>query len=569
MAIVTDSRELRAVLRSCRTNFVFATWFHTIATALAFTYILYMINVFDRAVPSRSYDTLTALFIGACIALVFKGLFSYVRTNLLIKATLRLDKLLAGRTFRALMEKSAAQRDETGAQPLRDLMMFRQFFCGGGAITAMSVPWVGVFLAVLYLMYVWVGVLATVFLVINVILAIIQMAVTRGTIEAASAAMQATLRIAEANVRSADAAVGMGLLPGLVQRWLRSNDVAVAAEAQGGITGAKFSSFEETFGLFQKIAIITAVAIGTINGQLNVGVAFSAVIIFGMMMGPVMQVLHAWESYLGAKEAGERLASLYEQFPAPATAMPLPRPKGELAIRNVSYMPRGAPKPILRGITFGALAGTSLAIVGPIGSGKSTLVRLIMGVIRPSAGEIRLDGVELWSWDRADLGRHIGYLPQDIGLLTGSVAENIGRFGTFGEREVVEAAVRAGCHEMILKLPQGYDTPVGEGGHPLSGGQKQLIGLARAVIGRPAFVVLDEPNAALDGPGEAALVACIAALKEMETTVVMVSHRPTLVQHLDRVALLRDGELQIVVTAEEFMKRSGRPLSLRMVKDEA
>ena len=165
------------------------------------------------------------------------------------------------------------------------------------------------------------------------------------------------MRVAEANIRSADAAVGMGLLPGLVQRWLRSNDVAVSAEAQGGITGAKFSSFEESFSLFQKVAIITVVAIGTMNGQLNVGVAFSAIIIFNMMMGPVMQVVHSWESYLGAQEAGERLASLYEQYPAPPVAMPLPRPKGELAIRNVSYMPRGAPKPILRSITFGALAG--------------------------------------------------------------------------------------------------------------------------------------------------------------------------------------------------------------------
>lgn len=569
MAIVTESRELREVLRSCRTNYVFATWFHTIATALTFTYILYMINVFDRAVPGRSYQTLIALFIGACIALLFKGIFSYVRTNLLIKATLRLDKVLAGRTFRALMEKSASQRDEVGAQPLRDLAMFRQFFCGSGAITAMSLPWVGVFLALLYMIYFWVGVLATVFLFVNIGLTLFQMAMTRQTIEAASAASFAALRVAEANVRSADAAVGMGLLAGLTQRWLRSNDVAVAAEAQGSLSGAKFSSFQEPFGFFERISIITVLALGLISGDLNVGVAFSAIIVFMMMMAPVYQVLHSWEGYLGAKEAGERLAGLYEQFPAPALMMPLPRPKGELAIRNVSYMPRGAPKPILRNITFGALPGTSIAIVGPIGSGKSSLVRLIMGIVRPSAGEIRLDGVDLWSWDRSDLGRHIGYLPQEIGLLTGSVAENIGRFGTFGEREVVEAAIRAGCHELILKLPQGYDTPIGEGGHPLSGGQRQLIGLARAVVGRPAFVVLDEPNAALDGPGEAALVSCLNTLKELEATVVMVSHRPTLVQHLDRVALLRDGELQLVVTADEFMKRSGRPLSLRMVKDEA
>lgn len=569
MAIITDSREIREVLRSCRTNFVFATWFHTISTALTFVYILYLINVFDRAVPSRSYMTLLALFIGVCIAIIFKGIFSYIRTNLLIKATLRLDRLLAGRTFRALMEKSASQRDQIGAQPLRDLAMFRQFFCGSGALTAMGIPWVGIFLGVLYLMYVWVGVLATVFVVLNIATTILHMAMTRSTIEAASTAMQASMQVAEANVRSAEAAVGMGLLPGLVKRWLRSEDVAVSAEAIGGITGAKFAAFEESFHLFQRIAMITMVAIGTMTGQLNTGVAFSAIIMFMMMMGPILQVLHSWEGYLGAKEAGERLAALYEQFPVPPVAMPLPRPTGELAIRNVSFMPRGAPKPILRNITFGALAGTSIAIVGPIGSGKSSLVRLIMGVMRPSAGEIRLDGVDLWSWDRTDLGRHIGYLPQEIGLLTGTVAENIGRFGTFGEREVVEAAVRAGCHELILKLPQGYETTIGEGGHPLSGGQRQLIGLARAVVGRPAFVVLDEPNAALDGPGEAALVSCLNALKELETTVVMVSHRPALVQHLDRVALLRDGELQIVVTSEEFMKRSGRPLSIRMVKDEA
>jgi ABC-type protease/lipase transport system fused ATPase/permease subunit len=241
----------------------------------------------------------------------------------------------------------------------------------------------------------------------------------------------------------------------------------------------------------------------------------------------------------------------------------LPRPLGVLNVRNLIYIPVGLDQPILKGINLGLDAGESLGLIGLNGSGKTTLARLLVGNLKPTRGDIRLDGAAVWSTDRAANGRHIGYLPQNVSLLSGSVAENIGRFGRFGDDEIVAAAKVAGVHDLILRLPNGYDTEIGEGGHPLSGGQRQLVALARAVAGDPSLVVLDEPNSNLDGPAEEALVACMASLKERKTTLVLITHRPNLVRDLDHAVVLRDGEVVSAGATENVFKRLGRPIVVK------
>lgn len=563
MSVVTDSAELRSALRQCRMSFLIGFWFHAFTEVTALAYPIFMVQAFDRVVPARSYATLIALLTGVAIVLLFKAVFTYLRTKLLVLASLRLDRLLSARVFGAFLDRSVAQHDQTGAEALRDLTHFRQFFAGSGAITAMSAPWGALFIGVLFAISPVIGATALALSAIQVAVMIANMRMTKSAIGSASAARNATYRYAEANLRSADAILAMGMAPGLTKAWLRRNDAAISAEAHGSTVGAGFSAFEGSFSVLQSVALLSVAVVEIIRSDLQGGIAFAAVIVFGFAQRPLTQVVHSWGSYLQAREAGARLARLLEASPPPRPAMPLPKPRGEILCRGVVYFPRGAEHPVLRGLGLHVEAGTSLGLVGPIGSGKSTLVRMIVGLIRPTSGEIRLDGAETWAWNRDDLGRHIGYLPQEIGLVSGTVAENIGRFGLFDERDIVAAAERAGAHSTILRLPRGYDTPIGEGGHPLSGGQRQLVGLARAVVGEPSLVVLDEPNSNLDGPGEVALLECIKQLKTIGATLIMVSHRPNLVAGLDRIALLRDGMIQLAVAADDFMERSGRTISIR------
>jgi ABC-type protease/lipase transport system fused ATPase/permease subunit len=371
----------------------------------------------------------------------------------------------------------------------------------------------------------------------------------------------------EANIRSADAIVAMGMLPGLVRKWRTIDDRAITAEARGGYISAAFGAASSSLAIIMTVSVMSVASVAAIEVGLPAEFVFAAVLCFGMMMRPMRTVLKAWEGYNEASAATTRVNLLLSQYEPSGSSLELPRPKGALGVRNVYYAPTGSQKPLLVNLTFGILPGATVGLLGAIGSGKTTLVRLMVGLQPPSRGEIRLDGAEVSKWDRDHLGAHIGYLPQEISLVNGTVAENIGRLGLFDETEIIDAATRAGVHNIILKLPQGYDTVIGDGGLRLSGGQRQLIGLARAIIGRPSFVVLDEPNSNLDGPGEAALTRCIADLKASGSTVIMVSHRPNLVQDLDRILLLRDGAIAFDGPVDKFFEASGRQ-PIRIVKQE-
>jgi ABC-type protease/lipase transport system fused ATPase/permease subunit len=301
-----------------------------------------------------------------------------------------------------------------------------------------------------------------------------------------------------------------------------------------------------------------------INGLIPAGLAFAAVIIFGFAMRPIDQLIAAREDYYLAKEAMGRIDRALTQVPEPEINLHLPRPAGSITCQDVTFVPPGSDRPVLKRISFFLEAGQSLGLVGLNGSGKTTLARILTGSLRPTAGTVRIDGAELNQWSNDEFGEFFGYLPQNVGLLPGTVADNIGRFGKFSDDEIIDAAKRARVHDVILRLPKGYETPLDENAM-FSGGQRQLIALARAVIGQPAIVILDEPNSNLDGPGEEALISCIQDLKERGTTVVLITHRPNLVVHLDHAAVLREGMLVSFGTTQDVFKQLGRPAIVKKV----
>lgn len=560
-----DFEEFRQALRACRLHFIAAFWFQCLVALSVLAYPIYMIQMYERVLPSRNFASLIAVLTGALLVVAFSGFFHFIEKKLLLNASLRVDRILGARTFRALIVRASAEQTETGAQILRDLSVARAYYTRTSPTAFTSASWTALFLGVLYVMDVWIGLTATAFLAVEFALTMWNMKLTR---EARSQATDKAIRsqhLVEANIRSADAIVSMGMLPGLVRKWRGVDDVAIAAEARGGSVAAAFSGLNSALSVSMTIIILALAIVSVIEGDMRAGSAFACILAFNYMMRPLRDVINAWEHKEEASAAAGRVDFLLRRYGKQASGMPLPRPLGELGCRRVFYAPPGVPKAILNAVTFGILPGTTVGIVGPIGSGKTTLVRLLVGLLRPSQGEVRLDGALMADWNSDELGRHIGYLPQEIGLINGTVSENIGRLGLFDETQIVEAATLAGVHNIILKLPQGYDTVIGDSGVRLSGGQKQLIGLARAVAGRPPLLVLDEPNSNLDGPGEGALANCIKEMKAAGSTVIMVSHRPTLVQDLDRVILLRDGAVAYDGPVDKFFEMSGRS-NVRVLK---
>lgn len=557
---------LKAALRHCRVHFFSSFWFQGVVSLSALTFPIYMIQIYERVLPSRNLISLLAIFLGASIVLCFAGLFAFIEKKLLLNASIRLDRFLAADTLRSLILRSSAEQAETGSQILRDLGVVRAYYTRTRPTAQINAPWALLFLLALYAINFWVGVYALCCLVIEALITVWNVQSTRRMRLLVAETGIKSQRMIDANIRSADAIVAMGLMPGFLRKWQGVDDAAVKSEAWAGTVSSGFQALSSSLTTIMQLGLLGVAMIAVIEGLMSPGYAFACNMAFSYMMRPLRDVIKAWEDHSEARAAYDRVNYLLNSYPSrDEEGMTLPKPKGEVAARRIVFFTPGSPKPILNGVNFGIEAGKAVGIIGPIGSGKTTLVRMLVGLIAPSHGELRLDGTKINEWDRNQVGRHIGYLPQEISLVAGTVAENIGRFGLFDEDQIYQAAVLAGVHNIILKLPDGYDTVIGDGGLRLSGGQRQLIGLARAVVGMPALVVLDEPNSNLDGPGEAALMSCIGELKKAGSTVIMVSHRPNLLQDFDRVILLRDGQVGFDGSVDEFMQMSGRP-SIRVLK---
>ena len=537
--------EVRAAFDRCRSNLVMTGVFSFFINLLMLSGPLYMMQVYDRVLSSRSVSTLIALSVLVAVLLLFMGVLELIRSRLLVRVGTRIDAQLGGRVFDAVVQQRLWRPDSDGARPLGDLRTLREFLSGQGPLALFDAPWVPIYLAVIYLLHPLLFAVAAGGALVLFAVALMGEVLTRKPMAAASHHAFEGTAIAEAGQRSAEAVQAMGMLPGLRRRWLDRHARALAHQRTASDRAGTLSAGSKTLRLILQSAILGVGAALAIEQIISAGAMIAASIIMGRALAPVDQAIGNWRGFIGARAAHRRLRLLFDRVPAPPERLALPAAQGHLAVQNLVAGPPEATRAVVSGIAFELSAGTALGVIGPSAAGKSTLARLLTGVWRPQIGTVRLDGAALEQWDNTALGRQIGYLPQDVELFTGTVGDNIARFADEPDPDAIVAAARAaGVHEMILNLPDGYTTQIGDGGGRLSGGQRQRLGLARALYGDPVLVVLDEPNANLDADGEAALTKAIGAIKERGGMVVVMTHRPSAIEAVDLLLLLNGGRQQ-------------------------
>jgi PrtD family type I secretion system ABC transporter len=540
---MTHDRPLSEALKRCRRPLVWIAGFSLLINILMLTSSLYMMQVFDRVLASGSLSTLVFLTLAAGGALALMSALDYLRSRVLSGLGEWLERRLGAATLERSIDTVLAGGTER-ADALRDLEALRGFF-SGGVTFLFDTPWVPVYIAVIYLLHPILGHLAVASAVVLLALAIANNALTVRPLAAAGTAGRHAMRTADAALRNAEAVEAMDLMPGIIRRWERSHNEALDNQAQVARTGALLLNVTKFLRQMVQVGILALGAWLVVRHELTGGAMIAGSIILSRALQPVEQAIGSWKQVSNARASRRRLLDFFNRPRRRPSGLPLPAPKGYLTVENLVFRPPGGDRPLLAGVSFDARPGEAVAVIGASAAGKSTLARLLVGLHSPSAGSVRLDGAEIFGWRRDDIGRHIGYLPQDVELFSGTVADNIARLRDPDPEAVVAAAQLADCHDMILRLPEGYDTEIGDGGAMLSGGQRQRIGLARALYGNPRLVVLDEPNASLDVEGDEALNRAIATLKHNGATVVMIGHRPSTLAQTERILVLAQGRLQL------------------------
>ncbi len=524
---------------------------------------IYMLQVFDRVFASRSVETLAMLSLFALLTLALAYCMDTARARALAFAGRALDARLSPAALSNALRHAPGRDRADAADRLRDVAQLRNFLGGSGAMALFDAPWLPIYLLVIGLMHPLLGVTAALGAASLALLAVLTERFTRDSAQAALRDSRLVSHHTEALTRNAEVIAAMGMGGAAVRAWQAGHDQLLDAQARLGASSVRFAALARTARQGLQIAALGIGAWLVIDANASPGIMVAATILIGRALQPVEHLIGGWKQLLDARGAWQRLSE--RRLPADAgTRLELPAPQGQLAVERVMVVPAAGRPALIKNVAFALDAGESLGIVGPSGSGKTTLARVLLGLTRPASGCVRLDGADIASWERDALGRHLGYLPQDVSLFAGTVAQNIARLAAVDPAAVVEAAMLAQAHEMILRLPEGYDTQVGEGGAVLSGGQRQRIALARALHGNPKLVVLDEPNAHLDAAGEVALTAALQALKARRTTVIVVAHRPALMAHLDKLAVLKDGALEAFGSSASVLARL-RPQAVRQL----
>lgn len=537
--------ELHEALLSLRRIFLVAGVFSFFINALLLVPSLYMMQVYDRVLNSRNEMTLLMISLITLGLYALLGALEWVRSQVLVRASVRLDKQLNERVFGATFDATLRGAGGNPAQALSDLTNLRQFLTGNGLFAFFDAPWAPIYLIVISILHPWLGLFSLVGGILLIGLTWLTEKLTQKPLsEANTMGMQAN-NFASNNLKNAEAIEAMGMLPAIRQRWLTKHMRGMALQQIASDRAGGIGAATRFVRLTQQSLILGLGALLVIEGKLSPGGMIAASILMGRVLAPIEQLIGVWKNLISARAAYDRLVALLKTIPARQTGMSLPAPKGNVALENVIATVPNSQTVILKGINASIPAGQVVGVIGPSASGKSTLARLLVGVWPATSGKVRLDGADLYSWNKAELGPSIGYLPQDVELFEGTIAENIARFGEVDPDKVVRAAQRAGVHEMILRFPKGYDSPIGIGGSFLSGGQRQRIALARALYGDPVLVVLDEPNSNLDDVGEQALVRAVLDLKNQGSTVIVVTHRTNIVSVVDRLLVLRDGTVHL------------------------
>lgn len=570
MSVNLNIEYIDDALALCRKSFVAAAVYSFGINILMLTPIFYMINVFDKAVATGSSSTLFSLIVIAVFLYFVMGLLEWTRSRVMIHIGSRLDKLLAARLYGLCFDAHSGQVSiaNLSSQPLMDLNGLRQFLAGPLVVALFDLPWIPLFLLIMFFFHPALAAVALVCMVVMAAIAVAnQRSTTSGLRDANDAASQISLTT-QKNLRNAEVAWAMGMVKPLMVRWRADQDKMLKVQSDTSEVASGYSALIKVLAVAIQSAAITTGAILAMAQEISPGVVIGAALLLGKTLQPIQVAVAGWKDLVGARAQYTRLDSVLREFPLPDEKMPLPPLKGRITAQDVEVTPPGANEPALTGVTFNLQPGTVTMIVGPSAAGKSTLMRAILGLWPTSRGEMRIDGAEASHYDRSEVGSQIGYLPQDIELFDGTVAENIARFGEVDAEAVVQAARDAGVHDMILALPDGYDSVISVQQGLISPGQRQRIALARAVYGRPKLLLLDEPNSNLDDAGEQALNEAILALKNAGSTIVLVSHRQGAVPLVDYLIFVHGGRISDQGTKAEIVERTKLQQQMQQQKEE-
>lgn len=546
--------ELSATLWLFRREFAVCVIFTMVVNILMLTPTLYMMQVFDRVMLSRSEFTLAALTLVMLFFFATLAFAEWARSRLLVRTGVKLDAQLNSRIFNASFEDHLNQLGRNPTQAFSDLTNVRQFLTGQGLFAFMDAPWTPIYMFVLYMLHPLLGLLSLIFSLLLVGLAYLSHRLTHAPLDKSMEANMQVNSYVHSKLRNAEVIESMGMLGDLRRLWQVRHQRYLGVNHTAQDLSARIQALSKFLRYTQQSLTLGAGAILVIEGDLaSTGAMIAANMLMGRATAPIDLMVSTWKTTLSARKSFLRLEELLTQHPERDPGLVHDSPQGHLRIENLTATAPGRAQPILKGLNADFPAGEVTAIIGPSGSGKSTLARALVGIWPYVDGRVLMDGEPIESWNREELGPFLGYLPQDIELFEGSIAENIARFGVIDPEKVILAARRAGVHDMILRFPRGYDTSMGEAGSLLSGGQRQRIGLARAMYGDPSLIVLDEPNSNLDDVGEAALVKAVQDLKQQGKTVFLITHRMNIIGCADRILVLYDGAIQRYGTRQEII----------------
>lgn len=548
---------VRAALGPARSMLLLIAIFSGVVNILALTSSIYMLQVYDRVLSSRSIPTLIALSLAALWLYGVQAILDVIRTRMLVRISENVERDLAPRVFRVIVEMPLRARvgSAEAMQPLRDLDAVRGFLASGGPVAIFDMPWMPVYLLLIFVLHPALGWLATFGALLLVALTIATDRLSKEPTRETVAEAGRRAAFAEAARRNAEVLHAMGLTHRMMSVWGRGDQRYLAANRQLSDVSGLLGGIGKALRIALQSAVLGLGAYLVIHGDATGGIMLAASVTMSRALAPIELAIAQWKGFVAARQGAKRLDRVIAEFDAVEEPMQLPAPRRDLSIAGLYVGPPGASLPTVHNISFRLKAGEALGIIGPSAAGKSTLVRALVGVWRPLRGEIRLDGAALDQWPATDLGRYIGYLPQDIELFEGTIAENIARFEPNADpNAIVAAAQAAGVHQMVLHLENGYDTRIGEGGHALSAGQRQRVGLARALYGNPFLVVLDEPNSNLDAEGEAALTAALVSVKARGGIVIVIAHRAGAISAVDWLCVLNNGQMQHYGRKEEVLR---------------
>lgn len=548
-----EESELKQTIIKAKKSIFMAGLFSMFINVLMLVPPLYMLQLYDRVLTSRSESTLYMLTLIVIVLFVTMGLLEVVRSRVLVKFGNRFANILSNRIFESTFELANKKPEAASSRLMGDFTQLRQFLTGNGLFAFFDAPWIPIYIIVLFLFHPYFGFFAIFAAITLVAITFLNEYTTKEKMDNANTLNRDSMMQLEANIRNAEVINAMGMKTNVRKKWEEKYFGFLNAQNDASNKAGIWSNLSKTLRMFFQSMILGLGAYLAVNMELSAGMMIAGSIIMGRALAPLDLMIATWKGFSGARMSYKRIDQLLKDFPKNKEYMELPAPKGFISVEGVYAKPPASNKYTLENLNFSINKGDILGVIGASAAGKSTLARIILGVWPVQIGTVRIDGADISQWDREHLGKYIGYLPQDIELFSGTISENIARFNEVDSQKVIEAAMKAGVHEMILRLPEGYDTVIGSGAVVLSGGQRQRIGLARAIYDNPVFVVLDEPNSNLDDQGELALLKTVEELKQSGTTVVIITHRPNILKVTNKILIMNSGKIERYASTEEIL----------------